>query len=82
MQITQILNDKIMLLEFDNILLNISPFIHFHFEGTHLKLCYFKKIDKSSGNYLFEIIGGVAREVGIDCSDLSNCINISLGSLL
>jgi len=81
-EITPILNDKIMLVKFDSIIFNVSPFIHFHFEGTHLKLCYFKRIDNSSGNYLFEIIGGVDREVGIDYSDLSNCINISLGGLL
>lgn len=81
-QITPILNDKIMLLKFDSIIFNVSPFIHFHFEGAHLKLCYFKRIDNSSGNYLFEIIGGVDREVGINYSDLSNCINISLGGLL
>jgi hypothetical protein len=81
-QITPILNDKIMLLKFDSIIFNVAPFIHFHFEGAHLKLCYFKRIDNSSGNYLFEIIGGVDREVGINYSDLSNCINISLGGLL
>lgn len=81
-QITPILNDKILLFEFDSIIFNISPFIHFHHEGTHLKLCYFKRIDNSSGNYLFELIGGVDREIEISSSNLSNCINISLGSLL
>ena len=67
-KITPILNDKIMLLEFNSMIFNISPFIHFHFEGDHLKLCYFKRINNNSGNYLFEIIGGVNREVEINLS--------------
>ena len=82
LQLTPVLNDQILLLELDNLIFNISPFIHFHSEGTHLKLCYFKKIDKSTGNYIFEIIGGIEREILINPSSLSDCINISLGGLL
>lgn len=78
---TPILNDQIILLEFDNMILNISPFIHFHLEGSHLKLCYFKKID-DSGNYSYEIIGGASREIAKDPSTIPNCINLSLGELL
>lgn len=82
LQLTPILNDQIILLELDNLIFNISPFIHFHSEGSHLKLCYFKKIDSSSGNYVFELIAGTEREIAINTSGLSNFINISLGGLL
>ena len=80
--LTPILNDRTILVEFDNMIFNISPFIHFHLEGSHLKLCYFKKIDQSTGDYIFEIIAGTEREILLNPSYLPNCINISLGGLL
>lgn len=80
--ITPILNNQTILLEFEKMIFNISPFIHFHLEGSHLKLCYFKKIDPSTGEYIFEIIAGTEREIRLNPSNLPNCINISLGSLL
>jgi hypothetical protein len=67
-------------MEFDSVF-NICPFIHFHLEGSHIKLCYFKKID-SNGDYVFEIIGGTTREITIDPSNISNKINDSMGALL
>jgi len=80
--LTPILNNQTILLEFNNTIFNISPFIHFHFEGSHLKLCYFKKIDRSTGDYVFEIIAGTEREIRLNHLDSPNCINISLGCLL
>ena len=80
--LTPILNNQTILLEFDNMIFNISPFIHFHLEGAHFKLCYFKKIDQSTGDYIFEIIAGTEREIRLNPSCLPNCINISLGGLL
>ena len=80
--LTPILNDQTTLVEFDNTIFNISPFIHFYLEGDLLKLCYFKKIDQSMGEYIFEIIAGTEREIRLDPLYLPNCINISLGGLL
>jgi hypothetical protein len=77
-----IFNDQIILLEFEALIYNISPFIHFHFEGSHLKLCYFKKLDDDTGDYLFEIIGGTGRELSINLTGNPNCINNSLESLI
>jgi len=80
--ITSILNDEVILLKFENAIFNISPFIHFYHEGPILKLCYFKQIERDSGNYVFELIAGTAREIEINPSQLLHCINTSLGSLL
>lgn len=77
---TSILNNRCILIEFGGVF-NISPFIHFYLEGSHIKLCYFKKID-SQGNYVFELIGGTNREVVINPTSIPNCVNVSLGALL
>mgnify|MGYP000968896224 CR=1 FL=1 len=77
---TTILNKQCILMEFDGVF-NISPFIHFCLEGSHIKLCYFKKID-SQGDYLFELIGGTKREVAVNPISIPNRINVSLGALL
>lgn len=77
-----ILNDKFILFELNNTIMNGSPFIHFTFEGSHLRLCYFKQVERITGDFKFEIIAGTNREVTIQKSQLSSCIHNSLGSLV
>jgi hypothetical protein len=81
-KVTPVLNKKIMLFELDHIIFNISPYIHFYLEGGHFKLCYFKKIDRTSRNYIFEVIGGAERDVEVDPNSIPDCINVSLEGLL
>ncbi|MGD0951385.1 MAG: hypothetical protein ABR985_03170 [Methanotrichaceae archaeon] len=81
-KVISILNDQIILLELDTNIFNISPYIHFYFEGCLIKLCYFKKIDLISGNYIFEIIGGAEREIQINPNSITYCVNVSLEGLL
>ena len=77
-----ILSDQYILFELNNTIMNCSPFIHFAFEGAHLKLCYFKGIDTSTGDFLFEQIGGTNRNVTIAATSISSCIHTSLGRLI
>ena len=75
-----ILNDNCMLFQINNTIMNCSPFIHFIFEGSHLKLCYFKQVERTTGDFKFELIAGTNREVTIPQSQLTSCIHSSLRS--
>ncbi|MBN1932523.1 MAG: hypothetical protein JW786_13050 [Desulfobacterales bacterium] len=77
-----ILNDQLILFELNNIIINCSPFIHFTFEGAHLKLCYFKQVERTTGDFIFELISGTNREVTIQASSLKDCIHSRLGNLV
>jgi len=80
--IMHILNQENLLIMFDELLFNVKPFISFHTEGAHLKLCFYKKTERQSNEYLFEIIGGAEREIKEDIGNINNCINDTLGNLL
>ena len=77
-----ILNDQYILFELDKSIINCSPFIHFTFEGAHLKLCYFKQVERTTCDFIFELISGANREVTIQAFQLSGCIHSSLGNLV
>jgi hypothetical protein len=77
-----ILNNHYILFELGNLIFNASPFIHFSFEGPHLKLCYFKKIVRDNENFLFEQIGGTDRDIVIPAANLDGCLNNTLHRLL
>jgi hypothetical protein len=77
-----ILNDQYILFELNNSIINCSPFIHFTFEGAQLKLCYLKQVERTTGDFIFELISGTNRELTIQASQLNGCIHSSLGSLV
>ena len=81
---SSILSDRILLIEFEGMLFNISPFIHFNLDGNQLKLAYFKKIDSEDNCYEFELVGaGVKdRKFTISCTDSVDFIHITLSDLL
>jgi hypothetical protein len=82
LKVTSLLNNKIILLELDNTIFNVSPYIHFCLDGGHFKLCYFKRMDRTTRNYIFEIVGGTEREVQVNPNSIPDSINVSLGGLL
>ena len=77
-----ILNNQYILFEINDTIINGSPFIHFTHEGSHLRLCYLKQVDKSSGDFIFEKIAGTSREIIIPALNLINCIHTSLNTLV
>jgi len=81
---SSILSDQILLIEFEGMLFNISPFIHFNLDGHQLKLAYFKGIDREDNCYEFELVGAGVRDriFTISCSESVGFIHISLGDLL
>jgi hypothetical protein len=81
-KVTPILNNQIISLEFGHMIFNISPYIHFCLEAGHFKLCYFKRIDNNTKNYIFEIIGGAGGEIHVNPNSIPDCINVSLEGLL
>ena len=80
--IVPVLNQENLLIMFEDIFFNVKPFISFHTEGAHLKLCFYKKTERDTNEYLFEIIGGADREIKKDIVSINNCINSTLGGLL
>ena len=77
-----ILNNSNILIEFDEEIFNVTPFIYFHNEGAHLKLCFYKQTDRLNSNYKFELIGGAIREVEKSFSLFSTGIQHNLGNLI
>jgi len=77
-----VLDDNIILMKFENLLFTISPFIHFAFEGSHLKLCYYKQMDRSTDELIFETIAGSQREIRIQNASLSSGIHNTLLGLI
>lgn len=69
-------------MEFNGEIFNVSPFIHFHNEGAHLKLCFYKQTDRNSNEYKFELIGAAEREINKQISLFSNGIQNILGTLV
>lgn len=80
--LTPVLNKSIILIEFDEEIFNTTPFIHFHNEGAHLKLCFYKQTDRDNDEYIFELIGGAEREVHKSITLLNNGIQNILGTLV
>ena len=77
-----ILNNENLLIEFEEEIFNVSPFIYFHNEGAHLKLCFYKQTDWQNNEFKFELIGGSERETSKDTSLFLNGIQHNLGILL
>lgn len=80
--IMPILNNSNILIEFAEEIFNVTPFIYFHNEGAHLKLCFYKQIDRQNNEYKFELIGGAEREMVKNISLFTTGIQNSLGSLI
>jgi len=77
-----ILNDQFILFELNGTIFNSSPFIHFTTEVPDIKLCYFKSINRTTGAFIFEQIGGANREFPIQGTSLNGCIHTNLGNLI
>ncbi|MEE9364524.1 MAG: hypothetical protein V3U92_18135 [Cellulophaga sp.] len=75
--LSHIFNSENMLMEFDNDIFCVSPFIHFIKEGNSQKLviCYYKKINQNTGLWIYEPIAGAETEVEIDSSTINYNIN-------
>jgi hypothetical protein len=76
------LSDEILLLEFDEILFCVSPFIHFRLDGPELRLAYYKQINRDEPKYDFEVIGAENREFTLPRPYIDNFIDTHLGELL
>lgn len=71
-----------LLIEFDDLIFNISPFLHFCEDGQDIKLAYFKTINpENQDEYTFELVGAREREVNIPKSNFHNCLDQTLGKL-
>ncbi len=75
--LNDILHSDNMLMEFDDEIFCITPFIHFIKEGVAEKLviCYFKKVNRTTSLWLYEPIAGSETEVEIDPSVFRYNIN-------
>ena len=75
-----ILDSENMLMEFDGDIFCVSPFIHFIMEGTSQKIviCYYKKINRTSGLWIYEPIAGSETEIELDSASFKYNINDSL----
>ena len=80
--ISPLLDKENLLIMFEDIFFNVKPFISFHTEGANLKLCFYKKTEINTNQYIFEIIGGADREIKKDICSIKNCINVTLEGLL
>jgi len=81
---SSLLTNQVILIEFEDLLFNVSPFMHFYHDGHQLKLAYYKRINKRENCYEFEVVGiGLSeRKFNINCAEPVNFINIPLGDLL
>ncbi len=81
-EIVPILNNNNLLVQFEDTFFNVTPFVYYHIEGTQVKLCFFKKLDRDTDEFIFEIIGGAERETHISVDTLTTGINNTMGDLL
>ena len=47
-----------------------------------MKLCFFKKLDRDTDEFQFEVIGGAEREIRISIATLTTGINNTMGDLV
>lgn len=76
-QLMNILDANNVLMEFDNEFFCVSPFLHFYNENNsqRVKICYFKKVNRDTNLWTFELIADNQEEVEIDPATFTYNIN-------
>ena len=82
MSYSTFLSEEVLLIEFDEDLFCVSPFMHFRTDGSELRLAYYKQVSRDEPKYEFEVIGTENRDYSLPrpCSD--KFIDGQLGALL